>query len=107
MRKNILGMLFALLPIGVANAAYLSNDYPVCISEDSFNRLSAAAKHKDLDAIEKMLASECTYVKDGTEIEKVVSQGWTSGIAHVKVYVSGNFIDLWTNSENLKSGTKE
>ncbi|MEX5485381.1 hypothetical protein IC611_02905 [Proteus mirabilis] len=54
-----------------------------------------------------MLASECTYVKDGTEIEKVVSQGWTSGIAHVKVYVSGNFIDLWTNSENLKSGTKE
>lgn len=104
--KRIL-FLILFLYVGTAGAAYLGDKYPVCISESAFDRLSAAARHDDLGSIEKIMGSECVFVDDGTEIEKVVSQGWTSGVAHVKVYVSGDFVDLWTNTENLKAGKKE
>ncbi len=108
MKKVFLIMALSLGIVATANAAYISGDYPVCISENAFDRLHTAASHDDKEAVAKLMQTECLFLKEGFPIEKVVSQGWTSGVAHVKVYVkgSGEIIDVWTNSENLKSGKK-
>lgn len=86
-----------------AMAMELKGDYPACISQESFERLSAILQHKDEAAFKKIMTTECFMPKAGVQIDKVVSRGWTSGIAQVKVYLDGNLYDLWTNTENLAS----
>ncbi|HGG8739387.1 TPA: hypothetical protein ACJJXK_000912 [Enterobacter asburiae] len=92
-----------LLVSGSALAASLKGDYPACTSEDEFNRLQSIIKHKDKESLEEIFKTSCLMPKKGVSVDKVVSMGWTSGIAHVKVYVKGNLYDLWTNTENLSA----
>ncbi|MCW4541365.1 hypothetical protein [Providencia sp. 2024EL-00606] len=109
MKKFLLAAVLGLGVITVAKAAYISGDYPVCISEDALDRLHIAASHDDKEAVATLMQTECLFLKEGFPIEKVVSQGWTTGVAHIKVYIkgSGSVIDVWTNKENLKAGKKE
>ena len=92
-----------LLVSGSAFAASLKGDYPACTSEDEFNRLQSIIKHKDKDALAEIFKTSCLMPKKGLSVEKVVSMGWTSGVAHVQVYVKGKIYDLWTNTENLSA----
>jgi hypothetical protein len=103
MKKIIIASLltFGLSP--AAMSAQLKGDYPACISKDAFERLSAIIQHDDQEALKEISKTECFMPKKGLPIEKVESMGWTSGVAHVKIYASGQLFDLWTNSENLKS----
>lgn len=99
-------ILFALALSGVTTTVFakgitLNGKYPVCISEASFKRLQAIMTHNDEKSFAKIMANECFMPKAGTEIDDVVSMGWTSGIAQVKVYKDGDLYDLWTNTESL------
>ncbi|MDB6374516.1 MULTISPECIES: hypothetical protein [Photorhabdus] len=107
MKKVLLAVVISLGIVATTNAAYINGKYPVCMSEDAFDRLSSIIEHNDTAAYEKIMKSDCLFLKEGTPIEKVVSQGWASGVAHVKIYVSGEFYDVWTNTENLKAGKME
>ncbi len=86
-----------------AMALQLKGNYPVCVSQDAFERLTAILKHEDKAAFKKIMTSECFMPEAGVKIDKVVSRGWTNGIAQVKVYTDGKLYDLWTNTENLGS----
>ncbi|WP_225622383.1 hypothetical protein [Musicola keenii] len=102
MNRAIKTILVMTLGVGFnAGAAHLTGDYPVCISEDAFERLSAILRHKDRPAYDKIMKTECTPVKAGLPIDDVVSLGTFSGVAHVKIYAGGRLIDLWTNTENV------
>ncbi|MCA7001302.1 hypothetical protein [Dickeya solani] len=102
MKKTIKALLILTLGLGFnAGAVHLTGDYPVCLSEDAFERLSAILKHKDQSAYDKIMKTECTHIKAGLPVDEAVSLGTFSGVAHVKVYAGGRLIDLWTNSENV------
>ncbi|ENV4171491.1 hypothetical protein ACNJ8R_004397 [Cronobacter sakazakii] len=106
MKKILIAVLlcFGVLSANQAIAAVtLSGKYPACISANEFERLSSILQHEDQEAFEEIFKTSCFMPKKGVKVDKVVSMGWTSGVAHVKVYVKGNLYDLWTNTENLQS----
>ncbi|HEJ0332315.1 TPA: hypothetical protein SLP51_000029 [Klebsiella aerogenes] len=84
-------------------ATSLKGDYPACVSEDEFNRLQSIIQHQDKESLEEIFKTSCLMPKKGLSVDKVESMGWTTGIAHVKVYVKGSLYDLWTNTENLSA----
>ncbi|HHR4052779.1 TPA: hypothetical protein ACS50C_004754 [Salmonella enterica] len=99
-------ILLALVLSSITTTAFaagttLNGKYPVCISESAFNRLQAILTHKDEKSFAKIMTTECFMPKAGTAVDKVVSTGWTNGIAQVKIYSDGNLYDLWTNTESL------
>ncbi|EBS4105264.1 hypothetical protein ZD86_02250 [Salmonella enterica subsp. enterica] len=99
-------ILLALVLSGMTTTAFaegmkLNGKYPVCTSESAFNRLQAIMTHNDEKSFAKIMAHECFMPEAGTEVDNVVSMGWTNGIAQVKVYKDGNLYDLWTNTESL------
>jgi len=105
MKKLLTALIIysGLLGSASALAVNLKGDYPACISEDEFNRLQSIIQHKDKESLAEIFKTSCFMPKKGVGVDKVVSMGWTSGIAHIKVYVKGNLYDLWTNTENLSS----
>ncbi|WP_141399364.1 hypothetical protein [Kosakonia pseudosacchari] len=105
MKKILTALIIfsGLLGSASALAISLKGDYPACISEAEFNRLQSIIQHKDEESMTEIFKTSCLMPKKGLSVDKVVSMGWTSGIAHVKIYVKGNLYDLWTNTENLSS----
>lgn len=103
MKKLFFLAIFTLGLSTSAMALQLNGNYPVCISQDAFERLTAILKHKDEAAFKKIMTSECFMPEAGIKIDKVVSRGWTNGIAQVKIYTDGKLYDLWTNTESLGS----
>lgn len=97
-------IITALLLVGCSfatSATQLNGKYPVCISKEGFDKLQAILKHSDEKAFKKIMTTECFMPKEGAEIEKVVSRGWTDGVAQLKVYADGELYDVWTNTESL------
>ncbi|MEI7064010.1 hypothetical protein WCU84_10105 [Dickeya chrysanthemi] len=103
MRNKI---ILAIAIMGISTpifATSLKGEYPVCVSEDAFERLIAILEHDDKEALGDILKTECFMPKAGLKVDKVESMGWTSGVSHVKVYFKGKLYDLWTNTENLSN----
>lgn len=105
MKKLLTALIISSGLFGAVTAlgASLKGDYPACTSEDEFNRLQSIIQHKDKESLAEIFKTSCFMPKKGVSVDKVVSMGWTSGVAHVKVYVKGSLYDLWTNTENLSS----
>lgn len=85
-----------------STAAQINGKYPVCISRESFDKLQAILKHGDESAFRKIMKTECFMPQEGMPVEKVVSRGWTDGVAQLKVYADGELYDVWTNTESLQ-----
>lgn len=106
MKKTLLMCILGLISVTNAYAVpklHLQGKYPVCTSEKAFERLQAILQHNDLESFKKIMRTECIMPDEKIEIDKVVSRGWTSGVAHVKIYIEGNLYDVWTNTENVGS----
>ncbi|EPJ5101265.1 hypothetical protein ACTS35_16795 [Citrobacter freundii] len=105
MKKILTATIVSLGLMGsaAALATSLKGEYHACISEDEFNRMQSIIKHKDQEALAEIFKTSCIMPKKNLSVEKVESMGWTTGVAHVKVYVKGTIYDLWTNTENLQA----
>lgn len=99
--KKLVTAIFLACCSFTAHAAELNGKYPVCISRDGFERLQAVLKHSDEAAFKKIMSTQCFMPKEGTHVDKVVSRGWTDGVAQVKLYADGELYDVWTNTESL------
>jgi len=100
--KKILSTATLLFISTAASAASLKGDYPACTSENAFEKLQAIIQHKDQGSYKEIMGTECFFPKKDLPVDKIVSMGWTSGVAQVKVYFKGELYDLWTNTENLQ-----
>ncbi|WP_421505296.1 hypothetical protein [Erwinia rhapontici] len=100
MKKIIVAGFAAFAFSASVQAVHLDSKYPVCVSQDSFERLMAIIKHKDRQAFDEIMQSECLMLKRDLPVDKIVSLD--GGVGHVKVYTKGDLLDLWTNSENVK-----
>lgn len=100
--KKIITAVFLAGCSFIATAAEINGQYPVCTSRESFDKLQAILKHSDEAAFKRIMKTECFMPKEGMPVEKVVSRGWTDGVAQLKIYADGDLYDVWTNTESLK-----
>lgn len=100
--KIKIALAASLMLVGLsANAAVLKGTFAACTTEKGFDRLLTIAQHKDEAAFKRIMKTDCFMPKKGLPVDSIVSRGWTTGVAHIKVYNDGNLYDLWTNSENI------
>lgn len=104
--KNIL-VASVILVSFTSSAAVIKGTFAACTSEQGFERLTTIVQHNDEAALKRIMKTDCFIPRKGLPVDTIVSRGWSTGVAHIKVYNDGDLYDLWTNSENLANKTPD
>ena len=92
-------ILAALIPTHTT-ADTLKGGYPACVTEDLFNRISAAAAQHDYQVMEFLLQSGCFVTLEGQRVTLLDTKVW-SGSARISIQGETRAFILWTDAGNI------
>lgn len=102
--KTLTALAAIVLAASVApqtTADTLKGGYPACVTEDLFNRISAAAAQHDYQVMEFLLQSGCFNTLKGQRVTLLDTKVW-SGSARISIQGETRAFILWTDAGNIQ-----
>lgn len=102
--KTLIALAAVILAAAVAPqtaADTLKGGYPACVTEDLFNRISAAAAQHDYQVMQFLLQSGCFVTLEGQRVTLLDTKVW-SGSARISIQGETRAYTLWTDAGNIQ-----
>lgn len=79
---------------------FAGNGQPACLTESLLDQMIDAAVSRNQSAINYLLNNGCIIPRPGIEVSPIDVK-FLSGKAHVRVFLNGRPVELWTTIEAL------